>query len=148
MEEIALAPALWMWDYLRRSSARGFFLPVTPGVESSSVAAIVRSMAELVFESIEAGNKTVLADLRRVIRQPDFMPSTSKDVVNELLVTAYIGMKDASEDSQEITQRLVTEISSHHFDIDIDEVFESITSVFKKFTKKEPKLRALGGTTD
>lgn len=31
MEEIEMAPALWMWDYLRRSGARGFFLPLSGG---------------------------------------------------------------------------------------------------------------------
>ena len=30
-EEIALGPACWLWDYLRRSGAAGFFLPVSGG---------------------------------------------------------------------------------------------------------------------
>jgi NAD+ synthase (glutamine-hydrolysing) len=51
MEEIALAPALWMWDYLRRTPrARGFFLPLSGGADSAAVAAIVASMARIVFE--------------------------------------------------------------------------------------------------
>lgn len=74
-EEIMLAPALWLWDYLRRSSARGFFLPLSPGVESTSVAAIVSSMAKLVFDSITAGNIKTLDDLRRITRRADFMPT-------------------------------------------------------------------------
>lgn len=56
MEEIRMGPALWLWDYLRRSGARGFFLPLSGGADSASVAAIVASMAMLVQESIEAGN--------------------------------------------------------------------------------------------
>ena len=49
-EEIELAPALWMWDYLRRTKgARGFFLPLSGGADSASVAAIVASMARIVF---------------------------------------------------------------------------------------------------
>ena len=44
-EEIAKGPALWLWDYLRRSGARGFFLPLSGGADSASVAAIVASMA-------------------------------------------------------------------------------------------------------
>lgn len=51
IEEIALAPALWLWDYIRRSrGARGFFLPLSGGADSASVAAIVASMANLVYE--------------------------------------------------------------------------------------------------
>ncbi len=52
MEEIAHGPALWLWDYLRRSGARGFYIPLSGGADSASVAAIVGSMCNLVFESI------------------------------------------------------------------------------------------------
>ena len=52
MEEIASAPALWMWDYLRRSGARGLFLPLSGGADSAAVAAIVASMARLILASI------------------------------------------------------------------------------------------------
>jgi NAD+ synthase (glutamine-hydrolysing) len=44
-QEIAMGPPLWMWDYLRRSGARGFFLPLSGGADSASVAAMVASMA-------------------------------------------------------------------------------------------------------
>jgi len=30
-EEIALGPACWLWDYLRRSGCNGFFLPLSGG---------------------------------------------------------------------------------------------------------------------
>jgi NAD+ synthase (glutamine-hydrolysing) len=30
-EECALGPACWMWDYLRRSGASGFLLPLSGG---------------------------------------------------------------------------------------------------------------------
>ena len=49
-EEIALGPACWLWDYLRRSGASGFLLPLSGGVDSSSVAALVGSMCQLVVQ--------------------------------------------------------------------------------------------------
>jgi len=49
-EEIAMGPALWMWDYLRRSGGRGFFLPLSGGADSGAVAALVASMCRLVFD--------------------------------------------------------------------------------------------------
>lgn len=45
-EEIALGPACWLWDYLRRSGASGFLLPLSGGADSSSTAAIVGSMCQ------------------------------------------------------------------------------------------------------
>lgn len=53
VEEIAAAPALWLWDYLRRSrGARGFFLPLSGGSDSASVAAIVASMSRFVYAKV------------------------------------------------------------------------------------------------
>ena len=56
MEEIAHGPALWMWDYLRRSGGRGFFIPLSGGADSANCAALVSSMAKLILESIQNGN--------------------------------------------------------------------------------------------
>jgi NAD+ synthase (glutamine-hydrolysing) len=46
-EEIALGPACWLWDYLRRSGASGYLLPLSGGADSSSTAAIVGSMCQV-----------------------------------------------------------------------------------------------------
>lgn len=74
MKEIAGGPALWLWDQLRRCGARGFFLPLSGGADSSSTAAIVASMAIFVFESVKSGNQETLSTLRKVVRKDDFMP--------------------------------------------------------------------------
>ena len=34
-EEIALGPACWLWDYLRRSKAAGFMIPLSGGIDRS-----------------------------------------------------------------------------------------------------------------
>lgn len=38
MKEIACSPACYLWDYLRRSRATGYFLPLSGGADSSAVA--------------------------------------------------------------------------------------------------------------
>ena len=40
MEEIALGPSGWLWDYIRRSGMRGYFLPLSGGADSSSTATL------------------------------------------------------------------------------------------------------------
>ena len=72
-----------MWDYLRRSlGARGFFLPLSGGADSASVAAIVASMARLVFnKAVVDGDKECLSDLRRIVRKPNFMPGCYQEIV-------------------------------------------------------------------
>ena len=59
-EEIAMGPACWLWDYLRRSGASGFFLPLSGGADSSSVAAIVSAMCHMVVEAL-AGERAAAA---------------------------------------------------------------------------------------
>lgn len=40
-------PACWLWDYLRRSGASGYLLPLSGGADSSSTAAIVGCMCQV-----------------------------------------------------------------------------------------------------
>ena len=54
-EECALGPACWLWDYLRRSGAGGFLLPLSGGADSSSVATIVHVMCALVIAEVHYG---------------------------------------------------------------------------------------------
>jgi NAD+ synthase (glutamine-hydrolysing) len=62
-----------LWDYLRKSKAGGFFLPLSGGMDSSSVALMVYNMCIIVFKEItERKNQTVLKDLRQIIENPNF----------------------------------------------------------------------------
>ncbi|EPQ29776.1 uncharacterized protein PFL1_02449 [Pseudozyma flocculosa PF-1] len=47
-EEIALGPACWLWDYVRRSRTQGYFIPLSGGIDSCATAVIVFSMCRLV----------------------------------------------------------------------------------------------------
>ena len=65
---------MWLWDYLRRSGARGFFIPLSGGADSGAVSAIVASMANIVYGSIKNGNQKTLHELRKIIKNDNFMP--------------------------------------------------------------------------
>jgi len=86
-----------MWDYLRRSGARGFFLRLTGRVDASVVAALVVSMAQMVMESIENGNKKTLQQLQRILRDDHFVPQRYQDIIKNILVTSFIGSDSANE---------------------------------------------------
>ncbi len=64
-EEIARGPACWLWDYLRRSGASGFLLPLSGRADSASVAAIVGFMCQLVVEAASAGDELILREALR-----------------------------------------------------------------------------------
>jgi NAD+ synthase (glutamine-hydrolysing) len=130
VEEIANAPALWMWDYLRRTpGARGFFLPLSGGADSAAVAAIVASMARLVFESSKT-NPDCLSDIRRIVGDPTFKPQRYQDIVNQIFVTCYLGTKNSSADTLSRARRLAEGIGARHYNVTIDEAYDSIVRIF------------------
>lgn len=82
-EEIALGPACWLWDYLRRCGASGFFLPLSGGIDSCATAVIVHSMCREVMKGISQGNLQVIKDVRRLCAEPEdseWLPSASQEI--------------------------------------------------------------------
>ena len=52
-EEIFHAPPAYLWHYLRRSTAAGYFLPLSGGADSGAVAAIVYLMCEKICKAVK-----------------------------------------------------------------------------------------------
>jgi NAD+ synthase (glutamine-hydrolysing) len=148
-EEISLGPACWMWDFLRRSGAAGFFIPLSGGLDSASTATLVYSMAKLVVEAVEAGNEQVKKDIRRIAgpyHPEGWLPKTPQEVCNALLCTAYLGMKQqSSQDTRSRAKRLASDIGSYHVDMDIDNAFHSIKNFMPETTGFTPRFRSDGG---
>ena len=82
-EEIALGPACWLWDYLRRSHSAGFFLPLSGGIDSCATAVIVFSMCREVMKGIDQRNEQVIRDVRQVCAEPEgsqWLPSSPQEL--------------------------------------------------------------------
>lgn len=146
-EEIALGPACWLWDYLRRSGQGGFFLPLSGGVDSSSCSVIVYSMCTLVYKSISEGDSSVLEDLRKIVGDPKYIPQSARELCNQILVTCYMGTKNSSEDTCSQSKDLSSQIGSYHLKIKIDIIIDAILTVFTLVTGITPKFRVHGGST-
>lgn len=99
-EEILQGPACWMWDFLRRSSQGGFFLPLSGGADSSSTAVLVYSMCHLVIKAIENGDETALADIRKIIKEEDYVPKDPKELCKRIFVTCYMGTSNSSDETK------------------------------------------------
>lgn len=61
----SLGPALWLWDYLRRSGQAGFLLPLSGGIDSSSVACLVYCMCHHIFDAFNSNSKTTIIGFHR-----------------------------------------------------------------------------------
>lgn len=144
-EEIALGPAAWLWDYLRRSGQGGFFLPLSGGVDSSSTAIIIHSMCHMVVNAIHSGDTQVLDDVRRLVVDSSYVPENATSLCNRIFVTCYMGSENSSEKTRNFASTLASQIGSYHLEINIDGAVRALISIFNVVTGMTPKFRSNGG---
>ncbi|POR32474.1 NAD+ synthase (Glutamine-hydrolysing) [Tolypocladium paradoxum] len=146
MAEIWLSTAVFLWQYLVRTNSAGFFLSLSGGLDSSTVALFVYGMAKLVLASIEAGEETTLADLRRVTGIKDFTPKSPYEIVNRLLTTCYTGTVNSSDETRSRAERLAEKLGAWHLSIPIDGVIGAYQELIKSALQFTPRYSVEGGT--
>ncbi|XP_073121528.1 glutamine-dependent NAD(+) synthetase [Henckelia pumila] len=146
-EEISFGPSCWLWDYLRRSGASGFLLPLSGGADSSSVAAIVGCMCQLVIKEIAKGDEQVKADAIRVGHYTGGQfPTNEKEFAKRIFYTVFMGSENSSDATRTRAKVLAEEIGSWHLDVSIDGVVSSLLSLFQTLTGKRPRYKVDGGS--
>ena len=105
-EEIGLGPALWMWDYLRKSGAGGFYIPLSGGLDSCSCALIIYTMCRKLADDYEF----IKEDLKRILG--DDCSNDSREFCYKILYTCYLGTTNSTESSRLRAQNLAKSINS------------------------------------
>ncbi|RSL85308.1 hypothetical protein CEP51_003421 [Fusarium floridanum] len=146
MEEIYMSTSVYLWQYLTRTNSPGFFLPLSGGLDSSSVALFVYGMARLVMVSIKAGENTTLEALRRVTGDKEFTPTTPQEIVGRLLHTCYMGTVNSSEETEGRARKLAEVLGSFHSTIKIDETVAANELMVEKALSFKPKYQVEGGS--
>lgn len=146
-EEIAYGPACWLWDYLRRSGMSGFFIPLSGGADSASVAVQVGMMCQMLLAEIEKGNETVLQDVRRMVGDEQYRPQTAQELAQQLLFTSYMGSQNSSRTTRQRAQALANQLGARHFNLNINTAVAAITRLFVKLTGRTPQFKLHGGSS-
>ncbi|KAI5464958.1 NAD+ synthase [Mariannaea sp. PMI_226] len=146
MEEIYMAEAVYLWQYLTRASAGGFFLALSGGLDSATVALFIFGMAKAVLQSINSGDENTLADLRRITGEKDLIPTTPQDIVSRLLHTCYMGTQHSGNETRSRAERLSKFIGSYHSDVNISDTVSAHEQVIKQALNFEPKFGVEGGS--
>lgn len=144
-EEISLGPACWLWDYLRRSSQAGFFLPLSGGIDSSATACVVYSMCRQVCFAVSHGNEQVLADARRMVSDHGYVPKDPRDFCWRVFTTCYMASENSSQDTCRRAKELAEQIGSHHINLNIDSAVKAVITIFNLVTGKSPQFTVHGG---
>lgn len=146
-EEIALGPACWLWDYLRRCNGTGYFLPLSGGIDSCATAMIVYSMCNLVVKEAKEGNQQVLNDLRKITRSEDnWIPEKPQDIAFKIFHTCFMGTENSSKETRSRSRSLSEKIGSYHVDLNMDSLVSSVVTLFEVATGKRPIFKIFGGS--
>lgn len=65
----------------------------------------------------------MLADLRRVVKDENFLPQKYQDIMREIFVTAFLGSAYSSKETHDRAKRVAEGIGSLHLDLNIDEAY-------------------------
>ena len=132
-EEIGMATGCWMWDYIRRASAAGVFLPLSGGVDSAATAVMVCSMTRLVYKAVRDGNEQVIKDMRRITGEPDsstWLPSGPSQLCERIFHTCYMGTENSSRETRDRACKLAKDIGAYHIDLNMDAIVRAFQMLF------------------
>jgi len=142
-EEIAFGPACWLWDYLRRSGAGGFFLPLSGGADSTAVAMIVASMCRLVAQRVTAGDQAVVTELARVLGLPggEAPPGDPRVLAGRLLTTAYLPTRVSGAASRARARRVAEAVGADHLEVELQDAVDELARATAAALGGESALR-------
>jgi NAD+ synthase (glutamine-hydrolysing) len=142
-EQMELGPACWIWDYLRRSNAAGFVVPLSGGIDSGCTATIIFSMCRLVMDALQAGNEQVKADVQRIAGTKDWLPKSPSELCNRILHTIYMGVSGhSSEKTRSRARRLAEAIGAHHTDMNVDHVYQAEKDLLRQYMGHTPTFES------
>ncbi|MCW5910736.1 MAG: NAD(+) synthase [Cyclobacteriaceae bacterium] len=123
-EEFIKATSLALFDYLRKSRAKGYVLSLSGGADSSLCAVLVSEMVKRGMQ--ELGAEKFCAELN--------LPLTAspKEITGKLLTCAYQGTKNSSEATFTSSQQLAQSIGAKFYHWTIDDEVESYESKIEK----------------
>jgi NAD+ synthase (glutamine-hydrolysing) len=128
-EELTQALSLALFDYLRKSRAKGFVLSLSGGADSSSCAIFVAEMVRRA--SLELGWEKMGSALGLPPIQDDYtIPAT----VHKILACAYQGTKNSSEATFLAAKTLATSVGATFYHWNIDEEVNSYTQKIESAT--------------
>lgn len=147
MEEIYRAEAAYLWQYLTRANAAGYFLALSGGLDSATVALFIFGMAKVVLQNINSGDSNTLADLRRITGEPNLTVKTPQDIVKRLLHTCYMAAQHSGDHTRSRSKRLADRIGAYHSDVNIDATVDAHEKIVEQALNFKPRFKVEGGST-
>lgn len=127
-EEFARAEALALWDYLRKTRARGFVVSLSGGCDSAAVVGLVGLMVARARADLgEAGLRA---------RLPALDPA--RPVISQLLTTVYQGTANSSQVTRDAARTVAEAIGATHLEIEVDAFVRGYTAAVGAAIGRQP----------
>ena len=115
-EEFARAIALGLFDYCRKSRARGFVVSLSGGADSAAVACLVALMVRFAVRDLGfdgfAQKFEHIEGLSRLISE--------RELISVLLTTAYQATKNSSSVTRDAASGVARALGARHLEFDVD----------------------------
>ena len=121
--EFVQASSLALFDYLRKSKAKGFVLSLSGGADSSTIAVLVAEMVRRGIDKLGVDGFISKLGLPLTASKED----PEKSLVNQLLTTAYQGTKNSSEATFNSAKVLAESLGATFMNWTIDEEVQGYT---------------------
>ena len=127
-EEFVQASSLALFDYMRKIRSTGFVLSLSGGADSSSIAILVAEMVKRGIEELGLEGFCKKAGIKNLptSQHPE------KELMKQILTTAYQGTKNSSDDTFSSAETLAESIGATFYHWEIDEEVKSYTAKIEK----------------
>lgn len=131
--EIGWGSGCYLWDYMRRSGACGFFLTLSGGTDSAANALVVHHMCQNIYDTINEkrdGHEFILSEIQRLLNDEKFVPISARELVGKLLYTCYMKGEGSVEEDRIRARKIADELGANHFEIEVTDIvknFETLT---------------------
>lgn len=136
----------YLWDYLRKSGATGFYVLLGGERVSYTNAMLVYYLCQKIFTEIQDNNVEVLQNLRKIVKKKDFLPKNPQEICGYLLTTSYLPEKDYENCRKELTGNFSDKMGCNRLDIEFEGLMESFGEFCKENLGWEHKTHDNGGS--
>ena len=88
----------------------------------------------------------VLGEIRRIVNDNKYTPSSQYDLCSKLFVTCYMATSNSSQETKQRAHGLASQIGATHLSIVIDIAVSAVLEIFSTAMKIVPKFRKFGGS--
>jgi NAD+ synthase (glutamine-hydrolysing) len=122
-EEFTRAIALGLFDYMRKSRAKGFVLSLSGGADSSAVASLVSLMVRLALGDV--GDEA----FRAKVAYMGLEAGEWKGYMGRLLTTVFQGTRNSSKAAKEAARAVAAAVGARHMEFDVDRLVAEYTAM-------------------